>query len=104
MILNKCNFIITVVKGTEHSNSSGFFCFSEKKWSGVCNSSTEAINTYYKKVFHSNAKFSSSLVMGFDNSNIIQQLLSDIIFHSYVISLKKLNIFMLEIGKSKKPE
>jgi len=42
--------------------------------------------------------------MSFDNSNIIQQLLSDIIFRPYVISLKKLNIFMLGIGKSKKSE
>jgi len=102
--LNKCDFIITVIKGTEHLNSSGFFCFSKEKWSGVCNSSTKAINTCYKKVFHSNTKFSDLPVIGFDNSNIIQQLLSDIIFCPYMVSLGKLNIFVLEIEKSKKPE
>jgi len=102
-ILNKCDFIITVVKGTEHPNS-GFFYFSEEKWLDVCNLSTEAINICYEKVFYSNAKFSGLSVMGFDNSNIIQQLLSDIIFHPYVISLGKLNIFVLGMGKSKNPE
>ena len=71
MILNKYEFIITVIKDTEHPNSPGFFCFSEKKWSGICNSLTEAINTCYEKVFHLNAKFSDLLVMGFDNSNIV---------------------------------
>ncbi len=68
----------------------------------MCNSSTEAINTCYEKVFHSNAKFSSLPVIGFDNSNIVQQLLSDIIFCLYMVSLEKLNIFTLGIGKSKK--
>jgi hypothetical protein len=42
--------------------------------------------------------------MGFDNSNIVQQLLSHVIFRPYMFSLRKLNIFVLGIGKSKKPE
>ncbi|RGB22494.1 hypothetical protein C1646_775994 [Rhizophagus diaphanus] len=71
---------------------------------GVCSSLTEAINTCYEKVFHSNAKFSGPQVKGFDNSNIIQQLLDDIIFRPYMISLGKLNIIVLGMGKSKKPE
>ena len=42
--------------------------------------------------------------MGFDDSNIAQQLLSDIIFHPYAFSLKKLKIFVMGMGKSKKLE
>ncbi|RIA98009.1 hypothetical protein C1645_813396 [Glomus cerebriforme] len=72
--------------------------------SDVCSSSTEAINICYEKVFHSNAKFPNPQVMGFNNTNIIQQLLGNIIFHSYMISLEKLNVIVLGMGKSKKSE
>jgi len=65
---------------------------------------TEAINTCYKRIFYSNTKFSDLSVIGFNNSDIIQQLLDDIIFCLYIFSLRKLNIFMLEMGKSKDPE
>ncbi|POG72949.1 hypothetical protein GLOIN_2v1840190, partial [Rhizophagus irregularis DAOM 181602=DAOM 197198] len=100
-VLKKCDFIITVVKDTQHPNSPGFLCFSEEYRSGVCSSPTD---TCYEKVFHSNAKFPGPQVMGFDNSNIIQQLLDDIIFRPYMISLVKLNVIVLGMGKSKKPE
>ncbi|CAB4492510.1 hypothetical protein GLOIN_2v1840448 [Rhizophagus irregularis DAOM 181602=DAOM 197198] len=76
-VLNKCNFIITVVNDAEHQNSPGFLCDSKENQLGVCSSPTEAINTCYEKVFRSNAKFPGPHVMGFDNSNIIQQLLSE---------------------------
>ncbi|CAI2178751.1 5561_t:CDS:1 [Funneliformis geosporum] len=39
--------------------------------------------------------------MGFDNSNIIQQLLGNVIFHPFMFNLGKLNIFVLGIEKSK---
>lgn len=103
-VLNKCDFIIIVVEDTKHPNSPGFLCFSEKNRSGICSSPTEAINTCYEKVFRSNAKFPGPQVMGFDDPNIIQQLLSDIIFRPYIISLGRLNVIVLGIGKSKKPE
>ena len=105
-VLNNCNFIITVVKGyTEHPNSPGFFCYAEDKQSGVYGSSTEAINACYKEVFRSsNAKFPGLPVMGFDNSNIVEQLFSDVIFRPYTFKLGKLNIFVLGMGKSKKSE
>jgi len=70
----------------------------------VCSSSTEAINACYEKVFHSKAKFPGPPVMGFDNLDIVQQLLGDVIFRPYMFSLGKLNIFVLGMGKSKKPE
>src|SRR3954469_14248876 len=53
-VLYNCNFIITVVKGyAGHSNSPGFFCYSEERQTGICSSSTEAINACYKEVFRS---------------------------------------------------
>ena len=103
-VLNNCDFIIIVVKDTKHLNSPGFLCFSEENRSDICSSPTEAINICYEKVFRSNAKFPGPQVMGFDNSNIIQQLLSDIIFRPYMISLGRLNVIVLGMGKSKKQE
>ena len=103
-VLNKCDFIITVVEDTNYPNSPGFICYSKENHSDVCSSSTEAINTCYEKVFRSNAKFPGPQVMGFDDSNIVQQLLSDIIFRPYAFSLRRLNIFVMGMGKSKKPE
>ncbi|GES96912.1 hypothetical protein GLOIN_2v1880126 [Rhizophagus clarus] len=76
-VLNKCDFIITVVKDTQHPNSLGFSCFSKEN---------------------------RPQVMGFDNSDIIQQLLGDIIFRLYMINLGKLNVIVLGMGESKKPE
>ncbi|UZO04434.1 uncharacterized protein OCT59_024820 [Rhizophagus irregularis] len=96
--------IVYLETDTQHPNSPGFLCFSEENRSGVYSSPTEAINTCYEKVFRSNVKFPGPQVMGFDNSNIIQQLLDDIIFHPYMISLRKLNVIVLEMGKSKKLE
>ncbi|CAI2200110.1 19651_t:CDS:2, partial [Funneliformis geosporum] len=93
------------VKGyAGHPNSPGFFCCSEEKQSGIYSSLAEVINTCYKEVFRSNTKFSSPLVIGFDNSDVVEQLFSDIIFRSYTFSLGRLNIFVLEMGKSKKPD
>ncbi|PKK64716.1 hypothetical protein RhiirC2_854119, partial [Rhizophagus irregularis] len=103
-VLNKRNFIITVVNDAERPNFPGFLCYSKENQSGVCSSPTEAINTCYEKVFDSNAKFPGPQVMGFDNSNIIQQLLNGIVFRPYMISLGKLNVIVLGMGKSKKPE
>src|ERR1051325_3510702 len=64
--LNNCDFIITVVENTERPNSPGFLCFSQENRSGVCNSSTEAINTCYERIFPSNTKFPGPPVMGFE--------------------------------------
>ena len=36
--------------------------------------------------------------MGFDNSNIVEQLLSDVTFRPYMFKLEKLNIFVLGMG------
>src|SRR5581483_12290210 len=104
-VLKDCNFIITVVKGySGHPNSPGFFCCSDEKQSGICSSSTEAINACYKEVFCSNAKYPGPPVMGFDNPDIVEQLFSDVIFRPFMFSLARLNIFVLGMGKSKKPE
>ncbi|CAI2192624.1 15342_t:CDS:2, partial [Funneliformis geosporum] len=82
------------VKGyAKHPNSPGFFCCSEEKQSGICSSSTEAINACYKEVFHSNAKFPSPPVMGFDNSNVVKQLFSDVIFCPYTFRDEYKSIF-----------
>ncbi|CAB4395059.1 unnamed protein product [Rhizophagus irregularis] len=85
-VLNKRNFIITVVNDAERPNFPGFLCYSKENQSGVCSSPTEAINTCYEKVFDSNAKFPGPQVMGFDNSNIIQQLLNDLYPPDYEIN------------------
>ncbi|CAB4404483.1 unnamed protein product [Rhizophagus irregularis] len=66
-VLNKRNFIITVVNDAERPNFPGFLCYSKENQSGVCSSPTEAINTCYEKVFDSNAKFPGPQVMVLEN-------------------------------------
>ncbi|CAB4401609.1 unnamed protein product [Rhizophagus irregularis] len=71
-VLNKRNFIITVVNDAERPNFPGFLCYSKENQSGVCSSPTEAINTCYEKVFDSNAKFPGPQVMGEGYKSVLQ--------------------------------
>ncbi|GBC37890.1 uncharacterized protein OCT59_005523 [Rhizophagus irregularis] len=75
------DFIIEVVKiFSNYGQIPGYICKCDGIQGELCESLTAAVNSVYKKIFHTNAKYSGPAVMG------------------------KLNIWVLGIGKSNKNE
>ncbi|CAG8798980.1 13934_t:CDS:2, partial [Gigaspora rosea] len=80
-----------------------FLYQSEYLRSNVCKSSSEAITSVYQLAFSTKTKFNGLLVMGFDNSEICNLLLSDIYFRPFSFKISNLNLVISEIGISNNP-
>ncbi|RHZ62249.1 hypothetical protein Glove_341g69 [Diversispora epigaea] len=64
---------------------------------------TNAITSLYRQIFKTQTKISGSIVMGFDKESIFSELLHNIEFHPYSISLAdKLSIMVFSLSVSKK--
>ncbi|PKC15243.1 hypothetical protein RhiirA5_408394 [Rhizophagus irregularis] len=99
------DFIIEVVKiFSNYGQIPGYICKCDGIQGELCESLTAAVNSVYKKIFHTNAKYSGPAVMGFDIPVISEVLLKDLPFRAFIFSLGKLNIWVLGIGKSNKNE
>ncbi|GBC00585.1 hypothetical protein RclHR1_03900002 [Rhizophagus clarus] len=99
------DFIIEVVEtSSNYGQIPGYICKCDGIQNELCDSLTAAVNSIYKKIFQTNAKYSGPVVMGFDIPIISEILLKDLSFCTFIFSLGKLNIWVLEIGKSNKNE
>ncbi|GES72774.1 hypothetical protein GLOIN_2v1767687 [Rhizophagus clarus] len=99
------DFIIEVVEtSSNYGQIPGYICKCDGIQSELCDSLTAAVNSVYKKIFQTNAKYSGPAVMGFDIPIISEILLKDLSFRTFIFSLGKLNIWVLGIGKSNKNE
>src|SRR5436190_4072849 len=87
-------FIIRVIQGNKHSNLlPGFLCESLLESNeGVENDPTSAISNLYKKIFQTETRFSGALVMGMEDNNILDELVSDLSFQPFMINLQKIKI------------
>ncbi|EXX69092.1 hypothetical protein RirG_099080 [Rhizophagus irregularis DAOM 197198w] len=89
------DFIIEVVKiFSNYGQIPGYICKCDGIQGELCESLTAAVNSVYKKIFHTNAKYSGPAVMGFDIPVISEVLLKDLPFRAFIFSLGKLNIWM----------
>ncbi|CAB5367198.1 unnamed protein product [Rhizophagus irregularis] len=88
-----------IVHNLENPNTSGFICKEEGINSGVCFSSSAAINTIYKRVFSNKnkTKYPGATMLGFHDSYMIQQMLNDVDFHLFTICLYNITIFIASI-------
>ncbi|RIB04744.1 hypothetical protein C2G38_2221483 [Gigaspora rosea] len=93
--INDRDFMITVI---QNDLEPGFLCQSEDLQSNVCKSSLEAITSIYQLAFSTKTKFNGLLVMGFNNSEICNLLLSDIYFQPFSFKISNLNLVLFEIG------
>ncbi|CAB5363364.1 unnamed protein product [Rhizophagus irregularis] len=77
----------------------GFICEGEGVDSGVLSSSSNAINTAYKKVFgQSKTKYPGATLLGFHDSHVIQQILDGVGFRPFTICLhNSIRIFIASI-------
>ncbi len=99
-------FIIRVVQGNKHNNLlPGFLCESLLESNDeVENDPTSAISKLYKKIFQNETRFSGTLMMGMEDNNILDELLSDLSFQPFSINIQKINITIHSIGIPEKQE
>ncbi|RHZ89316.1 hypothetical protein Glove_16g30 [Diversispora epigaea] len=99
--LNGKNFIMRILKGNNYQP--GYTCQCDSNSSEIEDNPTNAITSIYRQIFKTQTKISGSIVMGFDKESIISELLYNIEFHPYSISIEsKLSImvFGLDISKN----
>ncbi|CAG8816432.1 10062_t:CDS:1, partial [Gigaspora rosea] len=96
--LNRTKFIVRVVSA-EDGIKPGYVCESDIA-AKIYLSASEAINKTYNNLFNNKTRYSGPSVLGFDDENIIQELLSDVLFYPFKITVDKLSILIIELGYS----
>ena len=93
-------FIIRVVQGNKYNNLlPGFLCESLLESNEeVENNATNAISKLYKKIFQTETRFSGALMMGMEDDNILNELVSDLSFQPFSINIQKINIIIHSIS------
>ena len=105
VVLKGQDFIIEVLETFSNGGQiPGYICKCDGIQSELCESLTTAVNSVYKKIFQTKAKYSGPAVMGFDIPVLSEALLKNLPFRVFFFSLGKLHIWVLGIGKSNKSE
>src|SRR6266542_2196958 len=94
--LNKTEFVVRIVS-VEDNSRLGYVCESDTT-SKIYLTASEAINETYKNLFNNKTRYSGPSALGFDNENIIQELLSDVLFSPFKITVDKLSILVTKLG------
>ncbi|GBC10345.1 hypothetical protein RclHR1_09550006 [Rhizophagus clarus] len=97
-------FTIRVIQGNKQNKLlPGFLCESLLESNEeVENDLTNAISKLYKKIFQTETCFFRTLVMGMDDNNILDKIVSDLSFQPFSIHIQKINIIIHSIGMSAK--
>ncbi|RHZ75354.1 hypothetical protein Glove_216g176 [Diversispora epigaea] len=82
--LNKIKFIIRIICNESNTIQSSYVCENDIN-DKIYLTTSEAINETYKKIFNMETQFSSPSIMDFDNENIIEQILSGVLFQPFKI-------------------
>ncbi|CAB4431863.1 unnamed protein product [Rhizophagus irregularis] len=99
--LNNAEFTVTVVVGNKDNNIflPGYVCQC-KDIIRIANNPTNAISEVYSKIFGTKTRYSGSLIMGWNDENIINKLSEDIPFTPHSFFLEKIKIFVYGVGYS----
>jgi hypothetical protein len=100
VMLKNRPFIVRVVQGNEHNNLlPGFLCESLLESNEKAeNNPTSAISKLYKKIFKNETRFSGILMMGMEDTDILNELVSDLSFQPFLINIPKIKILIHSIG------
>ena len=84
VVLKGWDFIIEVlVTFSNYGQIPGYICKCDGIQSELCESLTTAVNSVYKKIFKTKAKYSGPAVIGFDIPVISEALLKDLPFRIF---------------------
>jgi hypothetical protein len=99
--LNNAEFTVTVVVGNKDNNNflPGYVCQC-KDIVRIANNLTNAISEVYSKIFGTKTRYSGSLIMGWNNENIINKLSENIPFTPRSFFLEKIKIFVYGVEYS----
>ncbi|CAG8731742.1 35737_t:CDS:2, partial [Racocetra persica] len=100
VLLKDRPFIIQVVQGNKYNNLLPRFLYESLLESNneVKNDSIAAISKLYKKIFQTETHFSGVSMIGMDDNNILDELVSDLSFQLFMINLQKISIVIHSIG------
>ncbi|CAB4382380.1 unnamed protein product [Rhizophagus irregularis] len=99
--LNNRDFYITIVVGNKNNVAvPEYLCQSDTYISQIENDPSKAISTVYAQIFENGMRFSGPLVLGWQDEDIIHQLLKDVLFVPILILVDSLKIFVYGIGIS----
>ncbi|CAG8718214.1 5371_t:CDS:1, partial [Dentiscutata erythropus] len=77
-----------------------YICKCDGIQSEICRMPSIAITTVYQKILQTKTNFSGPEVMGYDMPKIVQEYLHELSFQVFNYSFNKLQIWILEVGKS----
>ena len=93
IILNNYEFTVTVVVGNKDNNEflPGYLCQYEAI-AELANDLTNAISNVYFKIFGTETRYSGTIIMGWNNKDIIEELRENISFipHSFLVGQIKI--------------
>ena len=99
--LNNHDFVVTIVVGNKDNISlPEYLCQSDAYISQIENDPSKAISSIYAQIFENGTRFSGPLVLGWQDEDIIYQLLRDVIFVPTSIFVDSLKIFVYGVGIS----
>ncbi|CAG8689606.1 7238_t:CDS:1, partial [Scutellospora calospora] len=97
--LNNKSFVITVLSTAQNPLKSGFQCTCGTVKSNVEPYPSAAINTCYQQVFENKTEYSGLAAIGFENEDIIQELIADVeTFPIFLQLFERHNIVITSIG------
>ena|SRR6185369_8938002 len=88
---------MTIVKQS-NCQKPDFICTSGSESSNVESSPSTAINTLYQSIFGVKTEYSSFLILGFNNKDLVQKLTKDILFVLLFLKVDKHTIVISSIG------
>ena len=99
--LNNCEFIVTVVVGNKDNNIFllGYMCQCNEIIR-IANDPINTISEVYSKIFATKTHYSGSLIMGWNDENIVNKLNKDVLFTPHSFLLEKIKVFVYRIGYS----
>ncbi|PKY62343.1 hypothetical protein RhiirA4_488660 [Rhizophagus irregularis] len=99
--INGKKFIMRILEGNKFDlNQPGYTCQCDSDSSEIEDNPTNAITSLYRQIFKTQTKISGSMVMSFDKDSIFTELLQNIEFRPYSISIAdKLTIMVFSLER-----
>lgn len=105
ILLNNYEFTVTVVVGNKDNNEflPGYLCQCETI-AELANDPTNAISNVYFKIFGTETRYSGTIIMGWNNKDIIKELCEDVSFIPHSFFVGQIKIFVYRVGYSSRTD
>ncbi|CAG8742718.1 12073_t:CDS:1, partial [Dentiscutata heterogama] len=97
--LNNQFFYLTIQRGNE-ANFFPEYCCESGGYHTISSNLTNAISTIYKHVFDNQIRYSGSVILGWNQKEIVQQLISDVLLFPVSCMVGKYKLFVYGVGNS----